>query len=441
MKKNLLKDSWFQMFTAIAGVAYVVSALGTVSTHQGAAPATPPAAVPAAAKSAAAPAPAAAAQAPSGFGSESAITPSPRSSSDLATYSGVSAANGLNMVAPPAPASMPDPAAGANPGSPPRMTITGTGVGNTQGIVGPGVNMGGGGGALSGIISRFWGGGQTQVAQQAQPQTLPYNRVVSVRKGLFSVGASGMTGADTSSLRDAVFSAASGDLILVKPGIYEGPVEVLNKSLRIRGTGSTPGAVKVTWTGSGATISVRNGTLDLENVRVERGPNYVYPKTEPGGAVYATASTLTMRKVELSSTDGAAPPLIVEHSGKPTLVLAYDSRLSGSKASLLARGPVKVKLTRVSFESADLAIAAWLDAIIELVDCTFPIWRQRPIEISAYEGAHVIVSGKEKPRINTVRGSDATAIEETFGTKRVAIGRVGFARNIFARGRRPGTIP
>ena len=408
----------------------MVSALGTVSTRRGAV-AAPPAAVAQAAKAVAAPAPAAAAAAPSVPGAEGAITPSPRSSSDLATYSGVSAANGLNLVAPPAPVAPPDPAA------PPRMTITGTGVGNTQGIVG----VSGGAGALSGIISRFWGAGQPQAAQQAQPQTLPYNRVVPARKGIISVGPSGMTGADTSSLRDAVFSAASGDLILVKPGTYEGPVEVLNKSVRIRGTGSDPAVVKVIWAGRGATISVRNGTLDLEKMWIERRPDSEYPRTEPGGSVYAIASTLSMRNVDLVGFGGATPALIVEQGDKPTRVTVDDCRLSGGGADAVVRGPVKAKFAQVFFASARRPVVAWIDAVLELADCRFGLDAGEQGEIVAYEGARATVTGKQKTRISTVRGSDATVIEESFGAKRVAIARGGFARDIFRRGRRPGTIP
>lgn len=438
MKKKLLKDSWFQMFTAIAGVAYVVSALGTASTRHGAAPASPPAAVPEAAKPVAAPAPAAAA-APSGIGAQGPITPSPRSSSDLATYSGASPASAFDPGAPPAP---PGSAAGANPGAPPRMTITGTGVGNTQGIVGV---SGGGMGAINGLLSSLMGIPQAARAPAATGQAAaaalpPLFRVAPSRPGIFTVGPPGMTGADTPSLRDAVFSAASGDLILVRPGTYEGPVEVLNKSVRIVGTGGHAGAVIVNWTGAGATISARNATLGLENIRIERGPNFVYPKTEPGGAVYAIASALTMRKVELESSDQSSPPLIVEQGDKPARVAADDSRLISAWAGMLVRGPVKVKLTRVTFESTSRPLAAWIDSAIELVDCRF-LGTGAEIVINAYEGARVTVTGKQKPRINTVRGAESTPFEESFGAKRVAMARGGFARDIFRRGRRAGTLP
>ncbi|MCM2305457.1 MAG: hypothetical protein NDJ72_12185, partial [Elusimicrobia bacterium] len=79
MKKRLLKDTWFQMFAAIGGVACVVSILGGPSVRRAApaAPAAVAAAAPAA-KSAAAPA---AAQAPSPASAlDEVITPAPASS-------------------------------------------------------------------------------------------------------------------------------------------------------------------------------------------------------------------------------------------------------------------------------------------------------------------------------------------------------------------------
>ncbi|MDD5301668.1 MAG: hypothetical protein PHS14_01055 [Elusimicrobia bacterium] len=438
MKKRLLKDSWFQLFTAIAGTACVVSVLGTASTRRGAAPASPPPAAPAAAKSAeaAAPVPAAAAPAPSGPGAEAPITPAPRSSSDLATYSGAGAATGLDLVAPPDPAAQTGPAAGADPSSPPKMTITGTGVGNTQGIVG-----GSGGGMINGLIGRLMGVPQPQAAMQVQAQPAPLNRVVSARKGVIMVGPPGMAGVDTSSLRDAAFSAASGDLILVKPGTYDGPVEVQNKSVRIRGAGSNPIDVKVIWAGRGATIGVRNGTLDLEKLWIERRPDQENPRTEPGGSVYAIASTLSMRDVDLVSFDAAAPALIVEQGDKPTRVTADGGHLSGVVVDAVIRGPVKAKFTGVFFASVRRPVVAWIDAVIGFSDCSFGLGADAKPEIVAYEGARVTVTGKQKPPIITTRGSDATAIEEMFGAKRAAIARGGFSKDIFRRGRRPGTLP
>jgi hypothetical protein len=62
--------------------------------------------------------------------------------------------------------------------------------------------------------------------------------------------------------------------------------------------------------------------------------------------------------------------------------------------------------------------------------------------ISAYEGATAAVSGAQKPPVVTTRGKDATALEQAFGGRNaVARGGGGFARDIFRRGRKPGTIP
>ncbi|MBI2386086.1 MAG: hypothetical protein HYV14_08730 [Elusimicrobia bacterium] len=430
MKKRLLKDTWFQMFAAVGGVAYVVSALGSATArHESLPPPAAPAAV-------SAPAPAAAAPADRAFddpGSYGAVTPPAPASSDLATYSGVTAAarDPSAMVMGPA---------ASVPSTPPKFTLTGSGVGNTQGIVGA---PAGGLGGINSLLNSLMGAPQAaqaptaQAARAALPAPL---RVAPSRVGIFTVGPAGTAGVDTSSLRDAVFSASDGDLILVKPGSYEGPVDVANKSVRIRGTGSYPGAVTVSWTGPGATISVRNGGLRLEKVLVERGSHFEYPKTEPGGAVYGYASALTLRDVQVNSNDSSAPPLIVEQGGGSAKLTVEDVRLTGSSANVLIRGAVKAKFTRTTFDAYTRPLAAWIDSAVELVDCRF-LDTTADIVILAYEGARVTVTGKQKPRIVTTRGAEATGYEDSFGVKRPGIARGGFARDIFRRGRRAGTLP
>lgn len=429
MKQRLLKDTWFQMFAAVGGVAYVVSVLGSASTRHESLPA--PAAPAAASAPAAAHAPAAAA-APAAPAGE-VITPPAPASSDLATYRDPSALV-MGPAAQPQPTTPPPPA-------PPRFTLTGSGVGNTQGIVGA---PAGGLGTINTLLNSLMGVPQAAqaptAAQAARAALPPALRVTPSRVGIFTVGPAGMAGVDTSSLRDAVFSAADGDLVLVKPGSYEGPIEVAGKSIRIRGTGSYPGAVIVNWTGPGATIGVRNGGLELEKVLVERGAHFEYPKTEPGGAVYAIASALTVRNAQINSNDSGAPPLIVEQGGGSARLTVEDTRLTGSSANVLIRGAVKAKFTRTTFDAYTRPLAAWIDSAVELVDSRF-LDTTADIVILAYEGARVTVAGKQKPRIVTTRGAEATGYEDSFGVKRVGISRGGFARDIFRRGRRTGTLP
>jgi len=423
-KKKIAADPWFQMFAAVAGTAAVISMFGTVSTrHNAPLKAPAPAATAAPAAPVAAPAPAAG---PSG----EAIAPAPKSSSDLATYDpqpGAEAPGGPTGAAPPAPDATP----------PPRMTLTGTGVGNTQGIVGA---PQAGGGAVNGFLAMF---GVRQQQAQAVPQVIepPYSPVVPQHKGVFRVGPAGAMGADTSSVRDAVFSAASGDLILVEPGTYDGSLNFADKNVRIRGVGKEPGSVVITFTGPGSAIGFRAGTLDLQNLRVVRGAFQEFPLSRPGAAVHVAAGVLTMRNVELHSDDAAAPPLLVEHGDKQSTVMAAASALSGSRVNLIARGPAKVKFSGVTFDAALRPIVAWLDAVIELKDCRF-LNSSGETAINAYENARVIMTGKQKVKVQTERGKDATSSEEIFGaTVKPAITRSGFARDIFRRGRRVGDLP
>lgn len=411
MKNKILKDSWFQMFAAVGGVVCVVYALGTTSTRHDPLPASAPAA----------------ASAPSAERVPGTLEPI----RPITTPHPAAAVPPI--FAPSAQAQSAGPAAAPPPAPPPQMTLTGTGIGNTQGIVG---GAAGGGGVLSGFLSGLMG----VTPRQAAPAVAAFNRIAPAQSGVFSVGKIGLTGADTDSLRDAVFSAANGDLILVKPGTYEGPIEVSGKTVRIRGAGANPGDVIVRWTGPGATLVARYGSVDLENLRVTRGSFFDSPRVGPGGAVYAVAAIVSMRKVELRSDDSDSPPLIVEKGDTPTRVTVADSVLTGSRANTIVRGPVSVKFTRVLFEPNMLVGAAWLDAVIELADCRFGGGAKENL-FNAYEGARVILKGEQKPRINGVRGSDATSIEESFGGARVANARSGFARDIFRRGRRPGTLP
>lgn len=437
MKQSVFKDSWFQMFAAVGAVAYLVSVLGTVSTRH-AAPAQPQIAVgaPAAAvaqpsatpASVPAPAPAPAVQPASSPPDGEVITPPRPGSSDLATYNGPGRSPGALVMAPTEP-----------PPPPPKFTLTGTGVGNTQGIVGA---PAAGGGALAQMLVSMMGGGpQTsqvaampplgRVSVPKTPTLAPANWVIPARAGVFTVGPPGMAGADTNSLRDAVYSAASGDLIMVHPGYYSGPIEIHNKSVRIKGLGATPGAVVVSWNGHGATLTVRGGSLDIDRVRIEREASAALPITEPGGAVYAVASTVNMNKVALSSTDAVAPALILERGDKPARVTVEDSVLSGGLANVLVRGAVQVRFVRTVFGVTARPFAAWIDTVAEFVQCSFPDSGMETI-IFAYEGAQVVITGKQKPRISTTRGPEATAFEESFGP-RVGAGGNGFSRDIFKR--------
>lgn len=294
------------------------------------------------------------------------------------------------------------------------------------------------------MLRGFLNGLMGATPAQRAPSVAAANRIVPARRGMFTVGPAGQTGADTASLRDAVFSAASGDLILVKPGTYDGPLEVASKTVRIRGTGANPADVVVRYIGPGATIAARYGSLELENLRVVRGSFFESPRSGPGGAVYTAAATLSMRKVELVSDDSDAPALIVEKleslTNQPTRVTVEDSSLSGSRANTIIRGAVSVRFTRVQFERGAMVGSAWLDAAVEFADCRFGSSDKENV-FYAYEGARVTAKGERKPRINGTRGSEATTIEQSFGGGRIASARSGFSRDIFRRGRRPGTLP
>ena len=313
----------------------------------------------------------------------------------------------------------------ANPGL--ADPLTGAGVGNPQGIVGAPPA----GGGLAGLLGTLMGR-----TPPALPLGAPAQLVVPAKPGVFSVDAAG--GGDTVSLRDAAFSAKSGDQIVVKPGIYAGPVEIVGKKIRIKGVASDPGAVAIKHSGRSAAIVVREGGLELDSVRVLFGNSGEYPPSEPHGALYVAGSSVLLRNVELGSADASAP-LIAEQSGKPTKIEVYGGQLMGGQANAIFRGPVRVKFTGTQFDGYKLPVVAWLDAAVELVDCRFDSGGLA--SINAYEGATASVSGAQKLRVDAARGKDATTLEQSFGGAKAAIARGGFSRDIFRRGRKPGTIP
>lgn len=411
--KRVAKDGWFQMFAAIAGLAAVVSLLNRIEVKSGSAPTASAAAAPAASPApASAPAPAAVPAGPP----EERITPLTSANSSLGLVS-PSAPPPAAAVPPP-----PAPAAAAAPAPAPQMTLTGTGVGNSQGIP----SSAGGRGIVS-LIGGLLGGGSTR------PVLPPPGFVRPARPGVFNVDPAG--GGDTTSLRDAAASASDGDLILVKPGRYDGPVEVVSKKVTIKGLGNDAGAVTVSHSGPAASVVVRDGTLTMEKVRVMYGSSGEFPPREPHGALYAAASTVVLKGVELGVPGTGEPALIAEQGDKATTITVEDSELMGGRATVMLRGPLRARFVRTKI-SGRLAAAAWLEARVSFVDCRF----DAQAAVSAYEGALAGFSGAGAPRVVTARDADSSAIEANFGST-AAAARRGFSRDIFRRGREPGALP
>ena len=185
-------------------------------------------------------------------------------------------------------------------------------------------------------------------------------------------------------------------------------------------------------------MMVRDGGLELENVRVLYGSSGEYAPSEAHGALYATGSMTTLRKLELGSSGSYAPALIIEQGNKPSRLTVEESKLIGSIPNVIIRGPVKAKFYRTEFDGAK-PLVAWLDASVELSNCLFKATASAVVNV--YEGAAVVVTGAQRPRIDGTRGSDATSYERAFGPSAAAVARGGFMRDIFRKGRKPGTLP
>lgn len=110
--------------------------------------------------------------------------------------------------------------------------------------------------------------------------------------GRWIVDAAGGSGADTSSLIDAVLNAKDGDEITLRPGIYPGLVAVAGKALNISGATGDAGLAVIVGDALD-TVAVNGGSLGLADLTVRNlGAAH-------GSAVSATMGRLLIRNVRL----------------------------------------------------------------------------------------------------------------------------------------------
>ncbi|MFI5351075.1 MAG: right-handed parallel beta-helix repeat-containing protein, partial [Elusimicrobiota bacterium] len=185
--------------------------------------------------------------------------------------------------------------------------------------------------------------------------------------------------ADTALIAEAVSNAVAGDIILLKPGIYLGPLAIM-KSITIVGDGNAPGDARIEFSGP-RTIDITGGAPTFRNIALSN------EGTAGQWVVVVTDARLILKNVELrassqgihvvngeleaaDSTLDASTALFVE--GK-SAVNVIGATASGGEATIRADGPaVQLSLRHTTVRnSRDAAVAASNSAHVSLSEIQF----------------------------------------------------------------------
>jgi hypothetical protein len=235
----------------------------------------------------------------------------------------------------------------------------------------------------------------------ARPDAFPIFQITAKTRGQWIVSSSGDDRADSPSIARVIYSAASGDVVLIRPGKYAETLAISHKSLTFRGTGSEPGAVVLS-----APISIDGGSVQLENLQVE-------PADEGGpgaAAIYASSAKLSLKRVIARSAGTAVKA--EQKDGDEVSVRAVASQLDGSYADVLVRGRAFVYLKDDRFSNAQQPVVAWRDAHVTVESCRFP--SEPGGRIYAYEESDAAVSGSPTaPRVARERAAQGAAADSS----------------------------
>ena len=261
------------------------------------------------------------------------------------------------MQPPVPPATAPAPA--------PRLTVTAPAGGQGGGILGAAGLGGGVFGQAVGVSAR-----------------IPSRHLGRPRKrGEWVIDAAGGSGSDGTSLRDAVFSAVSGDVITVRPGVYKDPIEPIAKDLVIRGAGLAAVQVKILVEDERTAIRHVAGTLTLERLSIEAAPsNISADDPRPFAAVSAEGGALKLKDVDLRMTGAPAAALRVDDKGR---VEMHGGSLAGTHADAMVRaGRARFRFVRFAHDISPLIV--WKDGRADLSMCDIRLGARGAV--AAYDG-------------------------------------------------------
>lgn len=202
-------------------------------------------------------------------------------------------------------------------------------------------------------------------AAPAPVQTsFPIYRIVPKKRGRWVVANLPGPDVDSPSIARVIFSAADGDEILLKPGLYQEPLLIWRKNLTLRGLGLRPEDVLLTSPDTLAVLKIDEASVKLENVRIE--PEKGYSAT---AAAVLVRGRLTLRHVTARSRDVAI--LAAQSGERTTSIDADDSLFDGYYADLLVRGQARVELKNVRFTNPRQPIVVWRDSRVKIDSCRF----------------------------------------------------------------------
>ncbi len=143
-------------------------------------------------------------------------------------------------------------------------------------------------------------------------------------------------GAAFTSLQAAVDAAASGDTILVEPGIYDEHVSIVVKDLILRST-QGPGVTAIAPTSPGTGITTQGLAfgpvgidVTIEGFRVTADGSQPNALNSFVGGINATATNLTLRQCLVTGCQGAAGPAVAPIGGTGGINLSQGALSTGS---------------------------------------------------------------------------------------------------------------
>lgn len=227
------------------------------------------------------------------------------------------------------------------------------------------------------------------------------------KSGEWVVDQAGGAGSDTTSLRDAVFSAVSGDTILLRPGDYADGLDLGGKDLTLRGSGARRDEVRIVLTDQ-PTLLVSGGTTRLENLSIVKRPSPSGADVN-GAALSVAAGTARLKGVELEVEGLPGAALRAADGAK---VYFDGGALKGTHADAMLRGRAHAEFKGASFAHDINPVIAWNGARAVLRDCRLRLDKRGAVR--AYEGGSV--TGADEPLSSKRSSEERAADSRAYGT-------------------------
>ncbi|MBI3549536.1 MAG: hypothetical protein HY078_10900 [Elusimicrobia bacterium] len=231
------------------------------------------------------------------------------------------------------------------------------------------------------VKGRSWTFGflHTKLDPAVENASKKVNEIISSKiAGRWTVDRNMAQGADVANLPLAIANAKDGDVIAVRPGIYDEAI-TLSKSVTIEGSGASPEDVWITSQGP-KTIEVLKGRVSFRNITLSNaGDESSWVVVATGGSislqkthVRAPGYGLRIQDADLDATDvmmDVKRGLSVEGKSESRM---YRTQIASKSSAILAAGSnVKLVLERTDIQSEEgSAIEASRFAKVHITDGT-----------------------------------------------------------------------